>query len=121
MIEPRGDKRQHSRITRGFMVRYRNGIGLEAPWFVSPLRDLSGTGARFLSECALSAGDSVALQLILPLSQQPVCVGARVTWVKPVQFRLVEVGVEFTDQEVPAQQAIDQAVQHFLRKKLGGD
>ena len=110
------ENRRNPRITRAFMVRYRPLTHLDFPWLVSPLKDLSSGGARFISERRLEVGDMLELQLLLPASSQPVVLKARVAWVKSASFKLVQAGVTFDCGDATIQQMIDGAVAHFLKK-----
>ena len=112
-----GEQRRSPRINRSFMVRYRSSEPPEgATWLVSPLRDLSSGGARFLSERRLAVNDVLGLQLILPMFPQPVLLKARVAWMKSAPLNMVEVGVTFDPGDAAIQRMIDDAVAHFLRK-----
>ena len=113
-----GEQRRSPRINRSFMVRYRaSGTSEGATWLISPLRELSSGGARFLSERGQAVGNVLEFQLILPMSSQPVSLKARVAWVKPGPLSMVELGVTFDPGDAAIQQMIDDAVAHFLRKK----
>ena len=114
---PHEEQRKRPRISRPFLVRYRPPSQAAERWFVSPLRDLSSGGARFLSEYPFSAGNAFEMQLLLPASKQPFLLRARVTWVKPGHLGLSEIGVTFDAGDVGFQQAIDQAVAHFLGRE----
>ena len=109
------EHRRDPRIVRGFMVRYRRLA--ERLWSVSPLRDLSSSGARFIGECAFEAGTELELQLVLPMAKEPVALQARVAWVKPGPMHLAEYGITFQAEAAGVQQMIDVAVAHFLRKQ----
>ena len=117
---PQEEQRRRPRISRPFMIRYRPSGKEQAGWLVSPLRDLSGGGARFISEYPFFAGDAFEIQLLLPASKQPVSLKARVAWVKSAHMGLSEVGVTFDPGDTGIQQAIDQAVTHFLDKQRRG-
>lgn len=112
------ENRRSPRVARSFMARYRVARAQESLWLVSPLRDLSSGGARFLSErTSLAAGDPLEMQLILPTAQQPLPLNARVAWVKRgALMTTVEVGVTFDPGDSAIQQTIDDAVKHFLKK-----
>ena len=108
------EHRRDPRIVRGFMLRYRRPA--ERAWSVSPLRDLSSSGARFIGESAFEVGNELELQLVLPMAKEPLMLQARVAWVKPGPMALVEYGIMFQSDEAGVQQMIDVAVAHFLRK-----
>lgn len=109
------EHRRDPRIARGFMVRYR--LPKETAWSVSPLRDLSTSGARFLGERAFEIGVDLELQLVLPLAKDPLVLQVRVARTAPGPMNLVEYGVVFQVVEAAVQQMIDVAVAHFLRKQ----
>ena len=102
------------------MVRYRPMQSGVTSWLVSPLRDLSSGGARFLSEQQFSVGDVMELQLVLPVSPQPIALKARVAWTKARPgTTLGELGVTFDPGDVAIQRTIDAAIAHFLKKPGG--
>ncbi len=110
------EHRRAPRVARSLMARYRDGRSPGASWLMSPLRDLSSGGARFLSEVAFDVGSTLELQLLLPLAREPVSLKARVAWAQPARLGMVEVGVTFDPGDAAAQQSIDAAVAHFLHK-----
>ena len=115
--EPKEEQRKRPRVNRPFMVRYRPASKEEAKWFVSPLRDLSSGGARFITEYPFFAGDTFELQLLLPASREPVLLKARVAWVKAAHLSMSEIGVTFDPGDIGIQQTIDQAVAYFLDRQ----
>ena len=114
------EHRRAPRITQSFMVRYRVLSSGQGTWEVSPLRDLSSGGARFLCESPFPVGTALELQLVLPSAKAPVPLQARVTWVRPGPLQLAEHGVAFGSVEADIQQLIDTAVAHFVRKEETG-
>lgn len=108
------ERRRAPRINRSFMLRYQPA-GSSA-WLLSPLRNLSSKGARFLSEHPLVEGDTLEIQLVLPTATQPVSLKARVTWAKPWRAGLVEVGLTFDPGDVGVQRTIDDAVSRLLQR-----
>ena len=106
------EHRRTPRIIHSFMLRYQPPD--KPTWLLSPLRDLSSGGARFLSEYAFIAGDRFDVQLVLPTASHPVEVKARVAWAKPWRVGLFEVGVTFDPGDVGIQQTIDEAVKRLL-------
>ena len=109
------EQRQAPRVAHQFIARYRPVTG-NTGWLMSPLRDLSSGGARFLSEHPFLAGETVEMQLILPTSSQPVLLRARVAWAKPAKLGTVELGVAFDPEDTGVQRAIDKAVVYLLTK-----
>ena len=114
---PREDYRQAPRVNQPFIIRYRLPETVKAGWMVSPLRDLSSGGARFLSEGSFDVGAILDVQLVLPVSQQPVALKARVAWVKPARLGTVEVGITFDPGDTAIQRTIDSAVEYVIRKQ----
>lgn len=111
------EHRRDPRITRSFMVRYRAKDAQSLSWSLSPLRDLSGSGARFMCEGAFPVGTLLELQLLLPTMKQPVSLKALVAWAKPGPFDLAEHGVTFDETDPQIQRLIDIAVVFFLSKE----
>ena len=111
----REEHRKAPRITHPFIVRYQPPG--KHTWLMSPLRDLSGGGARFFSEHAFTAGEAFEIQLILSTSSHPVQLKARVAWVKPWRAGLLEVGVTFDPGDVGVQRTVDAAVSRLLGRK----
>ena len=113
------EQRGAPRIRHPFMLRYRPAGPSVAPWSVTPLLDLSGTGARFLSDRPLVQGEALELHLMLPGSQQPVALDGQVAWIKGgAKLGLMEVGVSLAVTNPSAQALLDEAVRHFLAKRL---
>ena len=111
------DRRAAQRIARSFLVRYHAQEGQGMAWDTAPLRDFSETGARFLAQSACQQGDALILQLILPMSREPVWVTARVVWVKPVQWEMQELGVAFEPGDDQTKQAIAAAAAFFQKRQ----
>ncbi|OGX29396.1 MAG: hypothetical protein A3B78_01145 [Omnitrophica WOR_2 bacterium RIFCSPHIGHO2_02_FULL_67_20] len=109
------EHRRAPRIARPFMVRYQPSG--KSTWLMSPLRDLSSGGARFLSEHAFAAGAVFEIQIVLPTASQPVPLKARVAWVKPWRAGLLEVGITFDPGDALIQRTIDEAISRFLGRK----
>ncbi len=109
------ENRRAERVARSVMARYR--AGAQSTWLMSPLKDLSSGGARFLSEHPFTAGQVFELQLLLPTAPQPIVVQAKVAWVKPAPLQMVEMGVTFNPADAGIQRLIDESVAHFLKKR----
>jgi len=110
------ENRRAARVARHVMARYRTTRVPEAAWLMSPLRDLSGGGARFLSEYAFEAGELMELQLLLPNAPKPIELKAKVAWMKPMPTRFTELGVTFDPGDTAVQRVIDEAIVRFLRQ-----
>ena len=108
------EHRRDPRVAHGFMVRYRRPS--DRGWSVSPLRDLSSSGARFLSEQVLPVGTTLDLQLVLPTTKEPLALQARVARIIPGPMDLAEYGVIFEVNAAGVQEIVA-ALAHFLRKQ----
>ena len=115
--QPQDEHRRHPRVSHSFLARYRIPTAGRGVWLSSPLKDLSSGGARFLSERPFEAGWDLEMQLLLPMSQQPVFLRARVAWAKPAPLGMTELGVTFDPGDAGIQRTIDESVAHFLRKQ----
>lgn len=111
------EQRRRPRVSHRLLVRYRPPVEGAAEWLVSPLRDLSSGGARFLSEHAFAAGERFELQLLLPAAQEPVTLKARVAWARPAPMQTTEIGATFDAGDAAIQRLIDATVEHFLQRQ----
>ena len=114
------DQRRGPRVGQHFMARYVIPGRAPKQWLVSPLRDLSSGGARFLSEHPFASKDVLELQLVLPNAQQPVVLKARVAWIRPAPMGMHEVGVTFDPGDATIQSTIDTAVNRIWEKRSEG-
>ena len=121
MTEQKGQEhRRLPRVDRHYMVRYRPiSAGGGGGWLVSPLRDLSSGGARFISEHPFTPGEAFEMQLLLPISTQPIAMKARVAWVKTRTMSMVEMGITFDPGDIALQRTIDAAISRFIQKPTG--
>jgi hypothetical protein len=108
------ERRQAFRVTRRFILRYQLPTAASGEWQASPLRDVSTTGARFLSEQRLDPGARLSAVLQLGAAR-PLPLVARVMWTKPAQAGLIEVGVTFEFSRAADQRLLDDTVSHLLR------
>ena len=117
MNEPQAERRQSPRIPHGFLVRYRLPTARGMVWRMSPLRDLSRGGARFLAEGFFEIGQWINLQLIVPNAKQPVDVSVRVVWSKPAKalLNLHEYGVVFELIQPTDRQRLEAALAPLLK------
>ena len=119
--KPQEEHRMAPRVPHPFMIRYRLlAVGSE-DWMVSPLRDLSGGGARFLSERPFAVGSLLETQLRLPASRDPILLRARVTWAKPWRSKIADIGVTFEVDDSRKRDAINDAVVRLLQRRPGRD
>ena len=109
------EQRREPRVSHGFMIRYRAADTM-AGWLVSPLRDLSRGGARFLSERPLKVGTLLDIYLVLPAAAAPVSLQAKVARTSPAPMGMVELGVAFQPTDAVSQGAINAAVARFLKR-----
>ena len=109
------EHRRAPRVARPFMVRYQPPG--QSTWLISPLRDLSSGGARFLSEHAFKGGEVFEVRIVLPTASQPVPLKARVAWTKPQRSGLLEIGITFNPGDAGIQRTIDEAISRFLDRK----
>ena len=117
---PQEELRRRPRVAHRLLVRYQPPVEGAAEWLVSPLRDLSSGGARFLSERPFAVGELFKLQLLLPNMPEPIWVMARVAWVKPTVMEMQELGVTFEAGDAAIQRLIDEAVARKLSGPRGG-
>ncbi len=111
------ERRHGPRVARAFMVRYRLPLAGQGSWQLSPLRDFSSEGARFISEHPFQIGDRLDVQLLLPSSRDPIALSVRIAWTRPAQFGTIELGVAFDLRDPIVKQSIDNAAAYFLRRK----
>ena len=112
------ERRRAPRIDRRLMVRYRRPTSGKPQWMVSPLRDFSAMGIRFIGETGFPVGTVLEVQMQLPSSPEPLTVMTRVVWLRGgTAGKLAEHGVEFVDPSPQARQQIMQATEVFLRRR----
>lgn len=111
------EHRRDLRVTKGFMARYRLRGETRSEWRMSPLKDLSRSGARFLCEHTFAIGDVLDVKFLLPVANEPVAVMARVVWVRQRPAGLTEHGVLFTLEDPSTGTVIEQAVLHALKRR----
>jgi hypothetical protein len=117
--EPPDERRQAPRAVVAFMVRYRRAES-GGQWSVSPMKDLSRGGARFMADLKLAPGQKLELQLLLPYSQEPVSLRAKVAWARAGLFNTTEIGVAFDAGDGAIMRAVDAAIAQLLKKPEGG-
>lgn len=99
------------------MVKYQTASTGAGQWRMSPLRDLSTTGIRFVAEGAFPVGTALELQVCLPAAAQAISVSGRVVWARSAGAGgMTEHGVSFESLNAATQQQIAQVVEFFLRK-----
>ena len=114
------EKRKDLRRQREFLIWYRPATDATALWRVSPLRDISKSGAHFLSEQPFEISMDLTLRFLFPFSTQPLIVPARVAWVKVAKtktWQLMECGVTFEAATPQLQSQIDRMVEQFLSQQ----
>ena len=98
------ERRRAARLQRSFWVWFRDAQGAGA-WQVSPMRDFTARGVRFVAEQAFEAGTRLEMKLMLPMAAQPLRLTGRVAWARPlegVRLHLTEHGVVFDAREAVA-------------------
>ncbi len=114
------ERRGAPRVDKRFMVKYRCPAMGQHDWMLSPIRDLSAKGIRFIGEFGFTVGSVLELQLCLPTVDQPLAVGGTVVWAQPATAKgLTEHGVSFAEQDVDAKQQVERATEFFLRRQRG--
>ena len=114
------EQRRHPRVEKSFLVRYREQGRPQSEWMMSPLKDLSLSGARFLCERRFDVGTMVDMELVLPMVREPVPVAGRVVRAKDAMAGMVDHGVAFEGVDPAHEQVIGEAVEHFLKKQRRG-
>jgi hypothetical protein len=113
------EKRQAPRAAKPLMARYRAQGNPPSDWFLSPLRDLSRSGARFLSEGRFAVGTSLEFHITLPMARQPVPLVARIVRTAPGPIGCDEYSVTFEAIDSSTSVLLETAVQFFLKKSHG--
>jgi len=112
------ERRREPRIVHSFMVRYRAAGATSPKWMLSPLKDFSASGVRFVAEPGLRPGQALELQLMLPMHREPLGVAGRVAWSEPFgDGSLVEQGVEFVGENAETRVVVVEAVAYFLKQQ----
>lgn len=114
------ERRKDARVEKHFMAYYKRAGKLDKSWRMSPLKDISGSGARFLCEEKYAVGDQLELKLYMPASPKPQRMSATIIRMRETENGWNEVGVRFGSMDAPIQQAIDSIVKRFLKKKREG-
>ncbi len=114
------EQRRVPRVDRPLIARYRAFGSGDAAWFVSPLRNISETGARFLSERTFKPGRLLELHVTVPTSRQPLVLSARVSWTRPAAQELWEVGVHFEVIQPDDRRFLRETVRTVLRRRRDG-
>ena len=111
------EQRRHPRAAKSFIVRYRVQNAKHSEWRMSPLKDLSRGGARFLSDREFSVGTVLEMELQLPRAPKPLGVSAKVIRVNILRENVFEHGVKFELTDDVISERIEQAVQHVLNRQ----
>ena len=109
----RAERRLALRAPGHFTIGYRKLSDLEH-WQISPLKDFSRLGVRFISDERLEPDQPLELRLRLPRMVGPVDISSRVVWRRPAfsgVLEMSEVGVAFFNPDPELQHAIDALVQ----------
>ncbi len=109
------EQRGAPRAERSLIARYRALESEAGPWFISPLKDVSLKGARFLTECEFKPGSRLVLHVALPSSREPRVLCATVNRIRLAADALWEVGVEFEALQPEDRRCLQEAVERVLR------
>lgn len=113
---PEQERRQFPRIESQLLVKFR--FLNEDKWQMTPLKDISASGIRFMAERSCDAGAGLELQLLLPTVAAPLRLGGRVNWVRPASIaHLFDYGVEFVDVLPPQREEIGKLVTLYRSRK----
>ncbi len=110
------EQRRFPRVIHSFLIRYRMNTARGPVWRMTPLRDISSGGARFLCEAFFEVGKWIELQLVLPTAKEPIIVSARVVWSHPSKeiLNLTEYGVAFELIDPVGRNRLEAALRPFL-------
>jgi hypothetical protein len=112
------ERRKAPRINRRFMVKYRCPALGQTAWMVSPIKDLSATGIRFIAESAYPKDAVLELQLFLPTGTDPMPLSGVVVWAHGGgPYKMGEHGLEFASLTPAQRDALKTATEFFLRKR----
>ncbi len=93
MVSPSSDRRIFDRFPARFPAKFkdtRDDFGTKVS-----LQDASAAGVTFATTEHLYRNDSVALEVELPNSHDPLSLKGRVVWVKHLEANMWEAGLEF--------------------------
>ena len=113
------ERRKDTRVEKHFMAHYRPAQTTDEPWCMSPLVDVSKSGARFLCEKEYAVGDHLELELHMPFAPKPQRMRAVIMRIRETTNRWVEIGVSFIVIDEKTQEGIDVLVSRFLKGKQG--
>ncbi len=109
------EERRAQRVERLFLVRYQCPSIGEMDWEISPIRNLSGTGLRFLAESDYPIGVILDLRLQVPTVEQPLVVPPTIIWKRRLSpSAWWDYGASFGRLPVSKRKAIVGAIQVFL-------
>ena len=111
------ERRRGARVAKPFMLRYRPRGDVKAQWLTAPLKDLSRSGALFLSAQNFRAGTVLEVKLLLPTITEPVEFPARVVRVKDAPLGLYEHAIAFTPTSRSVGDGIEDSVRIALKRQ----
>ena len=114
---PSDRERRHApRVENQLLVKFR--LPADEKWHMTPLKDLSATGLRFMAEVPCADGTALELQLLLPTIATPLRLAGRVSWARPASIpQLYDYGVEFVDLLPTQREEIDRLVTLYRSRK----
>ena len=112
------ERRKAPRVESQLLVKFKAAGDPQAKWQMTPLKDMSSGGVRFIAEAPCELGALLELQLLLPTLAAPLRLTGRVVWVRPASVpQLMEYGVELTDLSPTQRADIEQLVALYRNRK----
>jgi len=111
------ERRKDTRIEKHFMVHYKPAKEEGGSWRMSPLKDISKNGARFLYEGDCAMGEQLILELHMPANPAAQRIKATVVRIQETDNRWAEIGVSFNEIDEKTQNDINAIVNWFLKKR----
>ena len=113
------ERRQFSRITQHFEVRYRVSSELTAAWRTGTVINIGAGGMRIRSADAIAPDALVELEIQLPSTRERLALRGCVIWNRLQAAEVIEYGIAFLETKSIQQIQIDELVQ-FLHKSAPG-
>ena len=115
-LPPEQERRQAPRVENQLLVKFR--LVSDEKWHMTPLKDMSATGIRFMAEVPCDEGAALELQLLLPTIATPLRLAGRVSRVRPASIpQLFEYGVEFVELLPTQREEIEKLVTLYRTRK----
>ena len=111
------ERRSSPRIPHAFDGQFRRSGGFTELWNPMSVMNLSASGMRFRTDCALELATVLDLKLEIPGLPDLLYAQGRVAWTAMPAAGVIEAGVEFLSLSLKQKQAIDQMVL-FMRAEV---